>query len=473
MQIFAAGDGAATMTPMDKELVEHTDLQGVLVVGRMERAKDTLASSRLTPHIKALIALPIRSETDFQGILWAGFEDERQFEQTEVNFLSSLANQASFAVANARLFEAAEGGRRQLAAILSSTSDAVLVSDSKGRLLLINPAAEKIFSVKADTVGGRDFAEVISQPQLVELMEDMQNASASTELPQEDGTTLLAHASTIQGNKGDLLGRVVLLSDITYLKELDELKSTFVNAVSHDLRSPLTFIDGYITMLPMVGDLNEKQKDFLVKMRQGISQMTDLIDKLLRLGRMEAGVPLDLEACDVKQLIATCCEAIGEQATSKQIDLTMKIDGKLPLIIADTTLYRQAITNLVENAVKYTSEGGAVTVSASADNGEVTVAVKDTGRGISAQDQRHLFEPFFRIKQSGKNQIKGSGLGLAIVKGTADRHGGRVHVESELAKGSTFYLTGTVAPARKLTAKSGYLLPLKDDKEVYLVYSTA
>jgi PAS domain S-box-containing protein len=440
LQIYAAGDGAAGMAPMDEELVAHADKQGALVVSRMERAKETLKSSALVPRIQSLVALPIRSETVFLGILWLSHEDERQFEETELTFLSNLASQASFAVANARLFEAAEGGRRQLAAILASTGDAALVVDSKRRLLLINPAAEQAFGIKAKTARGRDFEETIDSPELVELLGDLEGEAASVELPQEDGTTWLAHASPIIGKDGKSLGRVVLLSDISYLKELSEMKSTFVNAVAHDLRAPLTFMKGYVTMMPMVGDLNEKQQEYSVKITAGVDQMTNLIEKLLNLGRIEAGAPLDLEACEVKGLVTNCYHSLSDAAKDKKLDYKLDLPDHLPHIPADTTLYRQAIINLIENAVKYTPEGGSVTVSGSSDDGTVTVVIADTGPGISAENLEHLWQPFFRIKDRNTSSIKGSGLGLAIVKGVADRHGGQVRVESEPGKGTTFYL---------------------------------
>ena len=141
LQPYAAGEDADRLAPMDDELVEHADNQGALVVGRIERARDTLKTSAQVPHVKALVALPLRTETVFQGILWLAYEEEQEFGQAELTFLSGLASQASFAVTNARLFEAAEGERSQLAAVLSSTPDAVLVTDRSDRILLVNPAA--------------------------------------------------------------------------------------------------------------------------------------------------------------------------------------------------------------------------------------------------------------------------------------------------------------------------------------------
>jgi len=439
-QVFAAGEGAAGMAPMDEELLEHADQQGALVVSRMERARATLTSSDLVPRIQSLVALPIHSEAVFLGILWLAHEEERPFEQTELTFLSQLVSQASFAVANARLFEAAEGGRRQLAAILSSTPDAVVVVDKARRLLLINPAAEETFAIEAAEARGKTFEEVITQPKLVELLSDLEGETVSVELEQEEGRTLLANASPIVGADGAPLGRVVLLSDITYLKELDELKTAFVNTVSHDLRAPLTFMSGYVTMLPMVGDLNDKQQEFATKIKIGIEQMSDLIEKLLNLGRIEAGAPLDLEACDVQDLLVTCCETMAEPARAKRLNFKLDLPDHLPYIPADTTLYRQAVTNLLENAIKYTPERGSVKLSASVSDDAITIAIRDTGQGIGPEDLEQLFEPFFRVRSRRTASIKGSGLGLAIVKGVAERHGGRVWVESELDKGSTFYL---------------------------------
>jgi signal transduction histidine kinase len=234
---------------------------------------------------------------------------------------------------------------------------------------------------------------------------------------------------------------VCVLRDVTHFKELDQMKSEFVATVSHDLRAPLTFMRGYATMLPMVGALNEKQKEFGNKIVTGIEQMTVLIDDLLDLGRIEAGVGLAREPVQMTSIINEVVESLTPHALNKGLKLQVEAPSSLPRLSGDITLLRQALTNLVDNAIKYTPAGGQIRLRASTDDADFLFAVTDTGVGIAPADQAHLFEKFFRVRQRGSTQVKGSGLGLAIVKSIVERHGGKAWLESKLGKGSTFYIT--------------------------------
>ena len=218
------------------------------------------------------------------------------------------------------------------------------------------------------------------------------------------------------------------------------MKSEFVATVSHDLRAPLTFMRGYATMLPMVGQLNDKQREFGEKIILGIEQMTKLIDDLLDLGRIEAGVGLAREMCRLNDMVTEIIESATPHAANKGLSLTVEVTPDLPLCSGDPTLLRQAIMNLVDNAIKYTPAGGQVKVQLSLELDKFHLAVSDSGLGISPADQTRLFQKFFRVRQRGSSQTKGSGLGLAIVKSIVERHGGKVWVESKLGKGSTFYV---------------------------------
>jgi PAS domain S-box-containing protein len=386
------------------------------------------------------VALPLRQEAMFYGALWLGYDQPHTFNDTEVNFLTTLAGQAAVAIANARLFDAAEQGRRRLAAILASTPDAVVVTDRSDRVLLLNPAAEAAFELTGKPVIGKLVTEALPIRDLAKLIQNGKASSNTGEFQIATGNTLYASVSPIISADGATLGSVCVLRDVTHFKELDLMKSEFVATVSHDLRAPLTFMRGYATMMPMVGQLNDKQKEFADKIIIGIEQMTKLIDDLLDLGRIEAGVGLAQEPCRLDDILHSIVDILQPVAVTKGLTLNLEVPANLPLISGDPTLLRQAITNLVDNALKYTPSGGQVRVGVSASEGKFRVAVTDTGVGIAPADQAHLFEKFFRVKQRGSTQVKGSGLGLAIVKSIVERHGGRVWMESRLGKGSTFYM---------------------------------
>ncbi|MGQ0601680.1 MAG: ATP-binding protein, partial [Anaerolineales bacterium] len=437
---FADGALAEAMAPLDRGLLDLTRRDGRAVIEHPNRARAVLDVTPVAGKVQALIALPLRQEHTFYGTLWLAFDQPHTFNENEINFLATLAGQAAVAVANARLFNAAEQDRRNLATIVASTPDAVIVTDRHNRVLLFNPAAQHAFDLIDKPVTGRPLTEVLSNTELTQLISNPQSMISTGEFETANGRTLYASVSSITGAEGDLQGRVCVLRDVTHFKEVDMMKSEFVATVSHDLRAPLTFMRGYATMMPMVGTLNDKQKEFADKIILGIEQMTKLIDDLLDLGRIEAGVGLATEPCRLDDIVYGIVDILGPVASNKGLALDVDMPQNLPLMSGDPTLLRQAIANLVDNAIKYTPGGGQVRVRLITDNGKFRVAVSDTGMGIAPADQVHLFEKFFRVKQRGSSHVKGSGLGLAIVKSVAERHGGRVWVDSKLGKGSTFYL---------------------------------
>jgi two-component system, OmpR family, phosphate regulon sensor histidine kinase PhoR len=235
------------------------------------------------------------------------------------------------------------------------------------------------------------------------------------------------------------VGRVCILRDVTTFKKLDAMKSEFVSTVSHDLRSPLTLIQGYASMLPIVGELNDQQSNYLRKINQETEKITHLVNNVLNLGRIESGIGLQLEKRPVHEVLDRVMNALKARAAQKRIHLLLDpVQPDLPDIEADQDLLHQAMFNLVENGIKFTEADGKVTIAAQLNADQVTFSVGDTGIGISPTDQRRLFEKFFRASQKGEKIDGGTGLGLAIVKSIVERHGGQVWVESMLGKGSTF-----------------------------------
>lgn len=394
-----------------------------------------------TGPLSSLAVFPVTIQDSLVAIFWVGADDVDAFDDAKLNFLSTLAGQASILVQNARLFQAAEGGRRRLAAILSSTTDAILVIDGKSRILLTNPAARHLLRLNEE-VHGQLLTEVLLPPALSEALArpDDEPQPPTVEVPFEDRRIFYASIAPITGTEGGALGKVVVLRDVTHFKELDEMKSEFVTTVSHDLRAPLTFIRGYATMLMMVGELNDKQHDYLERILTGIDQMGVLISDLLNLSRVEAGVGIRQEPCQLGLILVEAVDTMRARATTKGITLRLEPTEGAPTIIGDRTLLRQSIGNLVDNAIKYTPAGGQVNVGLDVNEIEAIIHITDTGIGIAPEDQVRLFEKFYRIKRRDTSNIQGTGLGLALVKSIVERHGGRVWLESNLNAGSIFYV---------------------------------
>jgi PAS domain S-box-containing protein len=439
--VMSRGEPREGLGALDRALARAAkDMETPLILGNLSRAR-SLTDETLDGTIKSVIALPIHSKDHVPAVMWVGYGEVRQFEASEIDLLSTLVGQTAVLVENARLFQAAEGGRQRLAAILASTTDAVLVTDRDDRVLLVNPAAERAFGVEAGRVIGRKIVETDLESVLERIFGGpiSESEALNVEVPLPDRRTLYASVSAILSSDGERIGRVAVMRDITHLKELDELKSDFVATVSHDLRAPLTFMRGYTTMLPMVGELTEKQRDYVDKILQGVGQMSELIDDLLDLGRVEAGVGLERKPCHLGAILIEAVDGMRARAITKEIKLRLEPPEGAAVVAGDAALLRQMVANLVDNAIKYTPNGGTVTVGLSVHDEQAAIRVADTGIGIAPDDQVRLFEKFYRIKRRDTADIPGTGLGLAIVKSIVERHGGRVWVESELNKGSVFH----------------------------------
>ena len=408
-----------------------------LIIQELCRSTTTSLQDLLRAGIRAAIGLPLRLQDRVTGVLWVGYEQARTFDESDLRFLYTLAGQAAVVAANAQLFEDVQEERGRLKAILNSTNDVVIVVDAQQRILLSNPAAKRTYGIIDQEVFGLPAEQAIADESLLSLLTRSMEAESALvdEIHAPDGRTFSASVSSLTGG-----GRVITLRDITYLKELDQMKSDFVNTVSHDLRSPLTYMRGYTTMIPMVGELNDKQDGFINKIVNGIEQMTSLIDDLLDIGKIEAGVGIEIERCWLPGVVQAVVDDLGARAVDQGIRLTASLPPDVPPTLADNTLIRQAIKNLVDNAIKYTPNPGHVHVSLDANDDFIIIRVRDDGIGIATENQPRLFEKFYRIKRRDTVHIKGTGLGLAIVKSIAERHHGRVWVESKLGQGSTFSL---------------------------------
>jgi PAS domain S-box-containing protein len=436
---FADGPEQDVYMHLDQQILALAEQQERIVMATISRTRGLVLDPNL-PHPESLIALALRHENRYYGVLWAAYNKQRVFSESDLRFMSTLASQASLAVANIRLFLTVEVSRRQLEAILNSTPDPVLVTDASNRLILANPAAGHIFGVTIRRGERPDFEKTIQVNGLRELLLASSTERRSAEIALSDGKTYLAMASPMTAD-GKTVGRVCILRDVTQLKEIDTLKSDFVSTVSHDLRSPLTLMRGYATMLEMAGDLNEQQKSYTKMIVQGVDNMAKLVNNLLDLGRIDFGVGLQVESIPVLDILERVTSSLQMQAKQKQISLGVELPKDLPHAIeADPALLQQALYNLVENALKYTPDGGVVTIHLETDSSALIFAVEDSGIGIPSSDLPRLFEKFYRGTNREALAKRGTGLGLAIVKSIAERHGGKVWVESGLGKGSTFYL---------------------------------
>jgi PAS domain S-box-containing protein len=460
MSSTGAGRGLGAL---DRALVSAVRKRGQpVILENMARVRSLVDLGMISEQIGAVIALPVRAKERISAVMWMGYQQPRRFDDLEIDFLSTLVSSMAMLVDNARLFEAAEGGRRRLAAILDSITDAVLVTDRRDRVLLVNPAAEQTFDVIADVITGQEIEQAQLPSALVGAFQDLASFDqvVAREIPLPDGRTLYANVSTILGADGHHIGHVAVMRDVTRFKELDELKSEFLSTVSHDLRAPLMFMRGYAKMLPAVGELSDKQRDYVEKILYGVEQIDELVSDLLDLGRIETGLGLERSPCHLEGVVIEAVDGMRARAATKEITLRTEPSGSRAVVSGDAALLRRAVTNLVDNAIKYTPNNGIVTVGLAvrqdgAGEERAVIRVTDTGVGIAPDDQARLFEKFYRIKRRGAPNISGTGLGLAIVKSVVERHEGKVWIDSQLHEGSTFYISLPLYEDDRTTGRMG------------------
>jgi signal transduction histidine kinase len=290
-----------------------------------------------------------------------------------------------------------------------------------------------IFSLHSKEVIGRALASVISNADLNALLARASDGPLKYhEINFDDGRVFNAQYTPIPK-----IGGAVTMQDISYLKELDRLKSDFIHTVSHDLRSPLTSILGYTELVERSGPLNPNQQEFLHRLQGSVQHITTLINDLLDLGRLEAGFDTRRELVHLGNVLKYSLDMFEVQVKKKNIKLIADIASDLKPLRANPIRIRQMLDNLVGNAIKYTLPGGNVRVSMSMQGEQIILKVDDTGPGIPPEEQGRVFEKFYRATNT-IDGVEGSGLGLAIVKSIVDSHQGRVWVESIVGKGSSF-----------------------------------
>lgn len=385
--------------------------------------------------VHSLLYVPLVIEESTIGVLGVdNGQSGHPFTEYHLGLVSALAAYAAVAIQNASLYARSEVERNKLEAILTRITDSVIVVGLDGRLVLINQTARHAFAHKPEeSLTGKPADEVIHSLDLVEILCDAEATTPfRSEIGLDDGRVFNAQVTPIPE-----VGVAVILQDITHLKELDRIKSEFVNTVSHDLRSPLTAILGYIELIERVGPINQQQLEFIQRVEQSVQNITALINDLLDLGRIEAGFDARKEIVPLPPLVDLTIDSLLPRFEEKPQHLVVDIPKDLPAVLGNPIRLRQMLVNLVTNALKYTQQGGEIRVSAHAAGGQVILQVSDDGVGIPRADQPYIFDKFYRASNVVR-EASGTGLGLAIVKSIVENHQGRIWVKSSPGKGTMF-----------------------------------
>jgi PAS domain S-box-containing protein len=415
------------------------------------RMKLVVRAIRLPLH--QVIALPLTFEDRLLGLIYLFRGGSIAFSANDESVLSSFADQAAIAVRNAQLYEQVSAEKQQLDAIIEHSADGVMIVDPELRILVFNRALSQMTGWPADQAIGKPCYQVLAldgvsgrdlcsaDPGEVAFEED-EPWVAEGELCRPAGSRLAVRVtySPLHDEEGRLSHVLANVVDITRFREAEEMKSTFVSVVSHELKTPVSLIKGYANTLAREDANWDKAtvREGLQVISEESDRLNHLINNLLDASRIQAG-GFTLEPSDVSipKLAAKVVENHRLQTATHSFMLDFA--PKFPIISGDEERLRQVFNNLVSNAIKYAPEGGEIRIGGWSDGDHVTVYVADQGIGIPAEEQDRLFQRFYRVDSSLRRKTQGAGLGLYLCRSIIEAHGGRIWLRSEPGKGTTVF----------------------------------
>jgi PAS domain S-box-containing protein len=337
--------------------------------------------------------------------------------------------------------------KKETEAVIRSVAEGVVVVDAEGKVIMMNPAAERLLGVSSKEKIGKSLLEGLKEEQLISLAKNSPNkGSREIELVSaHDETKKVLRASTavVENENGQTVGMVSVLSDITKQKELDRMKENFVASVSHELRTPLVAIDKSLSLIldKNTGEINETQKQFISIAERNLKRLGLLVNDLLDLSKLEAGkMELKRQPSSIDKVIRESVDGLKNWAETKSIHIETRIEQNLPDLNINPEKVIQVLNNIIGNAIKFTPEKGSIFIEAKLNNRgrEVRVSVADTGIGITQEDLPRVFDKFYQSGERVSTDITGTGIGLAIAKEIVQLHGGKIWAESEKGSGAKF-----------------------------------
>lgn len=385
--------------------------------------------------VHSLVYIPLKLKEQVIGVLGVDNRNKRMvFSQRDIGLLTTMAEYAVIAIENSRVFSEMVVERKKLETIINQIEDGVLVLDNDFRILIINEIAKTVLRVSGEHLVGSPIQMYPIDSELLEIIKKFETyLGKSAEINADDERIFSAHLSKITN-----IGYAITLHDITHLKKMDRIKSDFVSTVSHDLRSPLTAILGYVDLVERAGPVQELQKNFLDRIQFSVHNITTLVDDLLNLGRIEAGFDTRKEPLDLSVFIHQAIDEINPKFLQANIRLKIDVPDSSGLIFASPIQMRQLLNNLLTNAIKYSNPDTHISIVLKEKEEQLIIQIADQGFGIPAVDLPYIFDKFYRSGNVIGTEIPGSGLGLAIVKSIVESHHGRIWVESTVGQGSTF-----------------------------------
>ena len=404
-----------------------------------------LSSLILSIVLSRITAKPLREIADAAARIGIGERGVRvpTGKGEEIDYLARVLNEMAARIEDQMHKLTSE--QQRLAAILRGMGEGVMVTDTQGAIILVNPAFRKQFGLPGE-VEGRPLVEVCRHPDLLHAFEEQRESgdevTCEITIPATN-LVLMAHWVPLSGEHGKR-GTVAVFHDISDMKRIETMRRDFVANVSHELRTPVAVIKGYAETLldGALDDSPERGRHFVSIIAGHAERLTNLINDILTLSKLEArDAALTLHPLDLCGTIRKARMLMEDHARTKGIRLNATCPESVPKVMTDQGQLEQVLLNLLDNAIKYTPDGGDIAIRTRQENKRVVIEVSDTGIGIPSKDLKRIFERFYRVDEGRSREQGGTGLGLAIVKHIVQLHGGEITVSSEAGKGSTFTVT--------------------------------
>lgn len=452
--------------PLLEELAARSvdDLDVPLFQSKMRKVARTM-----NPTLRQVVSLPMSVADDMLGILFIFRSYAGTPTQNDYRLLQSFADQAAIAVHNARMYEFANRERQRLAAILDHSADGVMILDADLRVESWNRALSRMTGWTAEQTAGRhhdvvlrwkqremgpDLSEAIAQGWPRRQPRDLHGDSGDElspntlyvegDLERLDGTTISVGVTyaPLTSRQGDLLNVIANVRDITHFREAEQLKSTFISVISHELKTPVALIKGYADAL------NREDADWdhatiangLGVIEEEADRLTELIENLLAASKLQAeGMRLTLDDVSLPAIAQRSIERFQTQTSVHTLHADFPDD--FPFIRGDSTRLRQVLDNLLSNAIKYSPKGGAIVIRGTYDDDWVRISVIDQGPGLPPDQLDRVFERFYRVNNSLTQKAQGTGLGLYLAHAVITAHGGKIWARNNPDGGATFSFT--------------------------------
>lgn len=400
----------------------------------------------LNNNIEDKIIIPLYHDKTIFGILVIASFTKNSFIDKDIEFLNKIANQTSEIFSRLQLVTSYQKQRLQI--IIDSIPDGVVIYNESDNEIQFNPIAKDIIKHDKET-GLYEHVENLFNIKFSEFIDQLKNDKKPIikEIKvDEDNKQLIfaANVAGLLGSSGDVQGLVMVLRDVTREREIEQLKKEFISNVSHELRTPAAIVKEFISIMKdeIAGPVTEGQAEYLDTMTNNIERLLRLIENLLNMSRIESGrIKVKRNWFDPNLYLTNITNSLRVRLKTKEMKLILDKKDELPMVYADPDAFTQILTNLIENARKFSEDKTTVTVKAEIVDKDILFSVKDQGKGIPKEHLDKVFERFHRIENEEDIRQEGAGLGLPIIKELINQHSGKVWAESELKKGSTFFFT--------------------------------